>query len=175
MAFTPLDEALVVMTGVLDGLSSDQVDANRHEAATAEGIATSLRLARRHPEVFTELGGADGVRAAESAMLLELSLRLHLSEPRIRSLAHTVTVAQHLLPHTWRTARDGFLPLSLLDAAVSAALRLQSPEEAKGAERATAAEAIALLDGKASSWGPELTPTAFPCPPAHPCRPARSA
>lgn len=155
---TPAHRALA---GVLDDLQADQMEANRRAALRADGIHDAIDYALAHPYVYTPLEGAAGVRAAELAVLLDISLRLQISENRIRTDAAVARSAHRHLPALWRRAREGFAPFSLVEATTDAIVRLLPAVHADAAVRAVAAEAIALVDEAASEWVLTLTPAAF--------------
>jgi hypothetical protein len=160
-----LDVARMAFVGVLDDLLADQVEANRRTARRADGIREVLVMARANPYVYTdlsvELPGDLAVRAAENAAVLDLSLRLQLPDGQVRALSRIAEAAISELPALWRRALDGFAPFPLVEASVSAALRLRPPLGADATTVATAREAIAILDAATSEWVVTLTPAAF--------------
>jgi hypothetical protein len=159
------DIVRTAFVGVLDDLLADQVEANRRTARRADGIREVLAMAHANPEVYTDLSlslpGDVAVRAAENAATLDLSLRLQLPEGRVLALSRTAEAASSELPALWRRALDGFAPFPLVEASVSAALRLRPPAGADAPTIATAREAVAIVDAASSEWVVTLTPAAF--------------
>ena len=146
---------------LFDDLQGDQFAAIRHDARRAAGIADAIEIARRHPYVYTDIVGRDGEDLAERGVLLDLSLRLNVSEQTLRSLAHTASTASESLPWLWRRALDGFAPLVLVEAVVVGAARLRAPVGASPEEIAEAESAIAELDAATSEWVLFCTRAAF--------------
>ena len=105
---------------VLDALVPARMLANRGDAHLAEGIAAALAFAAERPWVYTDLTGADAQRAAEQAVLIEVSLRVQVAANRARDLAHVAVTAARDLPELWRRALEGFAPFALVEATVSA-------------------------------------------------------
>src|SRR5688572_8352397 len=106
----PSTNALLVVTGVLDGVLADQMETHRRAARRAAGVVDAVVLARRYPHVFTELTGDAGVEMAERAVLFDVALRLQITEHQVRNMAHTAETAQGRLPWLWQRALDGFAP-----------------------------------------------------------------
>ncbi|MFK4763027.1 hypothetical protein ACI3KS_19040, partial [Microbacterium sp. ZW T5_45] len=73
-------EAAVML---LDDLTCTDNETNRQAARRSERIVETLELARRHPEIYTN--DADVVFAERSAVL-DIALRLHVSEDHVRGL-----------------------------------------------------------------------------------------
>lgn len=146
---------------VLDALIPSQLTANQGAARLAEGMRAALAFAAGNPHIYTDLEGEDGQRAAEAATLLEVSLRVHLSEARVRSLAYVAATAGVHLPRLWERAHEGFAAFALVEATVDALVRLHPSAGADHAERAAAAEAIARVDEQAAQWVLSLTPGAY--------------
>lgn len=155
---TPAHRALA---GVLNDLHADQMEVNRRAALRADGIREAIDYALGHPYVYTPLDGAAGVHAAELAVMLDISLRLQISENRIRSDAAVARTARRHLPTLWRRARDGFAPFPLVEATADALVRLLPAVDADAEVRAVAAEVIAVVDEATSEWVLTLTPAAF--------------
>jgi hypothetical protein len=160
-----LDIVRTAFVGVLDDLLADQVEANRRMARRADGIREVLAMARTNPEVYTDLSLSlphdVAVRAAENAATLDLSLRLQLPEGQVMALSRIVEAASRELPALWRRALDGFAPFPLVEASVSAVLRLRPPVGADATTIATAREAVAILDAATSEWVVTLSPAAY--------------
>lgn len=146
---------------VLDALVPARMLAHQAEARLAAGIRDALVFAAEQPHVYTELTGADGRRAAEQAVLLEVSLRVQLAPNRARDLAFAAHVAARDLPTLWQRALDGFAPFTLVEAAVGALTPLRAAVGAPDAEVSAAAEAIALVDAQTAAWVLSVTPGAF--------------
>lgn len=149
--------AAIVARGMLDDLITDQLESHRHAARRADGICEALAHARRHPEVYTDLPGALGSRAAESAVLLEISIRLQLPEGTIRNLAWAAQHAGLSLPRLWERAREGFVPFGLIEAAVTEIMRLAPGDDVDEATRSAAQAAVDLVDQQAAQWVLTLT------------------
>ncbi len=146
---------------MLNDLIPSRHSANQGAARLADGISDALRFAAANPHIYTHLTGDDGLRAAESAVLLEVALRVQLPEGHIRGLARVATTARAQLPELWRRAREGFAAFSLVEATVDALVRLRPAVDATDAEREASAAAIAMVDSQASDWVLSLTPGAF--------------
>ncbi|CDJ99005.1 putative HNH endonuclease [Microbacterium sp. C448] len=146
---------------LFDDLQGDQFASIRHDARRAAGIAEAIEIARRHPYVYTDIVGRDGEDLAERGVLLDLSLRLNVSEQTLRSHAYTASAASESLPWLWRRALDGFAPLVLVDAVVAGAARLRAADGASPEEIAEAESAIAELDAATSEWVLSCTRAAF--------------
>lgn len=146
---------------VLDGLVPDRLQANQAAARLADGIRDALDFAAANTHVYTDLTGDAGLRAAEAAALLEISLRVQLPETRIRALAYVATTARRQLPELWRRAREGFAAFTLVEATVDALIRLRPAADADDDQRAAARDAISLVDTQTSEWVLSLTPGAY--------------
>ncbi len=159
----PIDEtpAHRALMGVLDGVLSDQMEANQHAARRAEGIRSAIDCARMHSYVYSNLPGDAGTQAADMAVRLELSMRLQLSEGYISTLARVAETAAAHLSDLWRRAFEGFAPFTLIEATTDAIARLLPADDAGKEARAAATEAIALVDSATSDWVVSLTPAAF--------------
>ena len=153
--------ALRALRSVLDTVMCDQLEANKYHAHRAAGVAEAIDHARAHTFLYTDIPGTEGVRVAEAAVLIELGSRLQLSENQLRNLAHTARTATQRLPWLWQAARDGFAPLPLVDATVSAILPLLAPADATEEEQREAAERLALVDELTSEWVLTLTAATF--------------
>ncbi|HWI30312.1 MAG TPA: DUF222 domain-containing protein [Microbacterium sp.] len=154
-------DALTVVTGVLDDVVADRMETNRRAARLAAGIVDAIALARRNPFIFTELTGGPASEIAERAVILDVALRLQVTEHEVRNLAHVAETAQQNLPWLWRRALDGFALFSLLETTVTGLLRLAVREDADAEERAAAAEARAIVDAATSEWVVTCTPATF--------------
>lgn len=146
---------------VLDALVPARMLANQGDAHLAEGIAAALAFAAERPWVYTDLTGADAQRAAEQAVLIEVSLRVQVAANRARDLAHVAVTAARDLPELWRRALEGFAPFALVEATVSALTALRAPAGATDAEASALADAIALVDAQAATWVLSVSPGAF--------------
>lgn len=153
--------AEAVMAHVLDALIPNQMDANQGAARLAAGMRDALAYAATNPHIYTHLVGDAGRRAAEGAALLEIALRVHIPEGRVRDLARVATVAGREVPELWRRAHEGFAPFPLVEATTDAIARLRPGTGATDAEHAAAADAIALVDAQTAQWVLSLTAGAF--------------
>ncbi|MEV8219485.1 DUF222 domain-containing protein [Microbacterium sp. NPDC077391] len=138
-----------VLGVLLDDVTCSEVDANRSAARQAQRVVEAVEFARRHPEIYTI--DAD-VQMAERAVVLELSLRLRISQERVRELCSTAETAARDLPLLWQRARDGFASMHSVGAIVTAAGPLASPVGAPREVRDAAAAALARLDRAAHEW-----------------------
>lgn len=138
-----------VLGVLLDDVTCSEVDANRSAARQAQRVVEAVEFARRHPEIYTI--DAD-VQMAERAVVLELSLRLRISQERVRELCSTTETAARDLPLLWQRARDGFASMHSVGVIVTAAGPLASPVGAPRGVRDAAAAALARLDRAAHEW-----------------------
>lgn len=138
-----------VLGVLLDDVTCSEVDANRSAARQAQRVVEAVEFARRHPEIYTI--DAD-VQMAERAVVLELSLRLRISQERVRELCSTAETAARDLPLLWQRARDGFASMHSVGVIVTAAGPLASPVGAPRGVRDAAAAALARLDRAAHEW-----------------------
>ncbi len=153
--------AHAAMAGVLDGVLGDQIEANRYAARRADGIREAIAYARDHGWVYTDLTSSAGEQAAESAVLLELSSRLQLSETHLTALARTAADARQHVPWLWQAARDGFAPMALVEATITAIARLRPAVDATMEELEAAHARVLMVDEQTSQWVLSLTPVAF--------------
>ncbi len=143
---------------LLDDLTCTDNEANRQAARRSERIVEALELARRHPEIYTH--DADTVFAERSAVL-DIALRLHLTEDHVRSLQHAAVWAMAHLPGLWRQAHDGFATLRQVDQAITL-LRPLLPHADAPQEIIDAAHAVfAQVDEAASEWVLSCPPETF--------------
>ncbi|MGB3373759.1 MAG: DUF222 domain-containing protein [Microbacterium sp.] len=138
-----------VLGVLLDGVMCSEQDANRHSARQSERIVEAVEFAMRHPEIYTV--DADPTMA-ERAVVLELSLRLRLSEDRVRELRWAAETAMRSLPLLWGRARDGFASMYCISVVVGVAGALASPADAPQDILDAEAEALAHLDRAAHEW-----------------------
>jgi len=155
------DSDAEAMRFLLEGIESEQLDANRAHALRARHIAEAIVAARRRPHVYTTADGDTAAAIAESAVVFELALRLQLSEPAVRSLARTADDASRWLPELWRRAEEGYAALALVDAALAAVYRLTPAPDATPEQAAAARAAIRELDAAAAEWSLTCTDAAF--------------
>lgn len=138
-----------VLGVLLDDVNCSDMDANRSAARQAQRVAEAVEFARRHPEIYTI--DAD-VQMAERAVVLELSLRLRISQERVRELCAVAETAARDLPLLWQRARDGFASMHAVGVVVTAAGPLASPVDAPQELRDAEAAALARLDRAAHEW-----------------------
>lgn len=138
-----------VLGVLLDDVMCSEVDANRSAARQAERLVDAVEYARRHPEIYTL--GADAAMA-ERAVIVELSLRLRLSQERVRELRFIAETARRDLPLLWQRAVDGFASVYSVGVVVTAARALASPLDAPQEIRDAEAQALAKLDRAAHEW-----------------------
>ncbi|WCD92424.1 HNH endonuclease signature motif containing protein [Microbacterium sp. nov. GSS16] len=146
----PMPQSAGDVLGVLlDDVTCSEVDANRYAARQAQRVVEAVDFARRHPEVYTI--DAD-VQMAERAVVLELSLRLRISQERVRELCSVAETATRDLPLLWQRARDGFASMHNVGVIVTAAGALASPVGAPREVEDAEAAALATLDRAAHEW-----------------------
>ncbi|MBS1698991.1 MAG: HNH endonuclease [Actinobacteria bacterium] len=148
--------AAEVVGHVLGDLARNDSEANRQAALRSERILEVIDLARRNPDVYTH--DADP-GFAERAAVLDIALRLQLSEDQVRGVQATAEFATSLLPDLWDRARDGFASPTAVRDVVSRVRVLQAPVGAPEDVVAAACAAIAAVDAAASEW-------VLTCPPA---------
>ncbi|MDT0157196.1 HNH endonuclease [Microbacterium sp. ARD32] len=134
---------------LLDDVRCSEVDTNRYAARQAERLADAVEFTRRHPEIYTIDADAE---MAERAVMLELSLRLRLSQERVRELCSATETARRDLPLLWQRARDGFASMYSVSVVVAASGPLAAPMGAPQEVLDAEAEALALLDRSAQDW-----------------------
>lgn len=118
----------------------------------------AVGLARRHPEVYTH--DADPA-FAERAVILDIALRLRVSEDQVRNLHASAAFARERLPALWDRAREGF---ASVDAVVRVCSRVQAlvpAADAPGEIEEAAWAAIALVDAQCAQWVLACPPEAF--------------
>lgn len=155
-----VDEAFIAAR-ILDGLQEDDVALNQRAVRRAERIVEVVDLARRHPEIYTVGEQPSDADHARRSVFFDVAVRLQISENEARTLECTATTAAEFLPLLWEHARDGFVSLRFVEAAVSAVLRLRAPVGADAASRAYARDAIAVIDEAASTWALRLPVSTF--------------
>ncbi|PKI91928.1 hypothetical protein CW368_03500 [Actinomycetales bacterium SN12] len=138
-----------VLGVLLDDVTCSEVDANRYAARQAQRVVEAVQFARQHPEIYTI--DADG-QMAERAVVLELSVRLRISQERVRELCVVAETAARDLPLLWQRARDGFASMHNVGVIVTAAGPLTSPVGAPREVRDAEAAALAKLDRAAHEW-----------------------
>ncbi|GAB6858490.1 HNH endonuclease signature motif containing protein [Microbacterium xylanilyticum] len=154
---TPRHASAAEIVGhVLGDLARNDNEANRQAALRSERILEVIELARRNPDVYTH--DADP-KVAERAAVLDIALRLQLSEDHVRSMQATAEFVKSLMPALWERASEGFAsPAAVLDV-VSRVRVLQAPDGAPDEVREAARRAIAAADEAASGW-------VLTCPPS---------
>ncbi|WP_313478648.1 HNH endonuclease [Microbacterium sp.] len=121
-----------VLGVLLDDVTCSEVDANRSAARQAQRVVEAVEFARRHPEIYT--------------------LRLRISQERVRELCAVAETAARDLPLLWQRARDGFASMHAVGVVVTAAGPLASPVDAPQELRDAEAAALARLDRAAHEW-----------------------
>ncbi|MDQ4214116.1 HNH endonuclease signature motif containing protein [Microbacterium sp. ASV81] len=115
-----------------------------------------IGLARRHPDLYTD--DADPV-FAERAAVMDIAVRLQLSEDHVRGMQATAEFARSLLPGVWDRARNGFASPAVVHDIVSRARVLEAPVGAPDDVGDAGRAAIAAVDDAATAW-------VLTCPPA---------
>lgn len=159
---TDFDTAPLTATDVasilLDDLTCTSNEANRQASRRSEQIVETLELARRHPEIYTNDADPD---YSERSAVLDIALRLHLSEDQVRALQRAAEWAMNHLPNLWRQAHDGFATLRQIDQAISLLLPLEPPVDAPQ-EIVDAVHAVyEKADRAAAEWVLTCPPEAF--------------
>lgn len=151
-----LASAAEIVNLVLGDLARTDHEVNRQAALHSERILEVIELARRHPDLYT----ADADPGfAERAAVMDMALRLQLSEDQVRAMQATAEFAMTLMPNVWERARSGFASPTAVQDVVSRVRVLQAPIGASDDARAEARRAIAVVDEVASDW-------VLTCPPA---------
>lgn len=147
-----------VVSILLDDLTCTDNEANRQAARRSERIVEALELARRHPEIYTADADPD---MSERSAVLDIALRLRVSEDQVRALQSTAQWAIRRLPNLWAQARDGFASLRAVDTVMTQLLRLTPPADAP-AQVVTEVDAIiAKVDRAAAEWVHSCPPETF--------------
>lgn len=141
--------AAAVVALMLDDLSCTDNETNRQSSLRCERIVDALQMARHHPEIYTH--DADPAMAERSAVL-DIALRLRLSEDQVRELQSTAGWAMRHLPELWRQARDGFASMTSIRQVVTLLHAIVPPADAPQEIQDAAAEVIAKVDGAAAGW-----------------------
>lgn len=150
--------AVQVAAVLLDDLTCTDNEALRQAVRRSERIVETIKLARRHPEIYTH--DAD-VAVAERAVVLDIALRLHISEDQVRATAHTAEWAMAHLPNLWTQAHDGFASLRQIQQAMSLLTPLEPPVDAP-AEVVDQVHAVySAVDEAAAGWVLTCPPEAF--------------
>jgi hypothetical protein len=150
--------ATAVASILLDDLTCTSNEANRHAARRSERIVEAIDLARRHPEIYTH--DAD-VAFAERSAILDIALRLRISEDHARALQHAAEWAMGHLPNLWAQAHDGFATLRQVEQTITQLAPLDLPVDAPQ-EVVDAVHAVyAQVDVAASEWVLSCPPEAF--------------
>lgn len=147
-----------VVALMLDDLTCTDNEANRQASLRAERIVAALEMARRHPEIYTHDADSD---MAERSAMLDIALRLRISEDQVRELHGTACWAMRHLPMLWTQARDGFATMTAVRRVVTL-LRAILPATDAPQELKDAADAVtAKIDDAASEWVLTSPPEAF--------------
>lgn len=151
-----LVSAAEIVGHVLGDLARNDHEVNRRAALRSERILEVIELARRHPDLYT----ADADPGfAERAAVMDMALRLQLSEDHVRTMQATAEFAMTLMPNVWERARSGFASPAAVRDIVSRSRVLEASIDAPDDIRAEAHEAIAAVDEAAADW-------VLSCPPA---------
>ncbi|WP_435744893.1 DUF222 domain-containing protein [Microbacterium sp. PMB16] len=138
-----------VVALLLDDLSCTDNETNRQASLRCERLVGALEMARRHPEVYTP--DADPVMAERSAVL-DIALRLRLSEDQVRELQSTAGWAMRHLPELWAQARDGFASMTAVRQVVTLLHAIVPPADAPQEIQDAATAVIARVDVAAAAW-----------------------
>lgn len=150
--------AVEVAAVLLDDLTCTDNEANRQAARRSERMLDAVGLARRHPEIYTHDADAAG---AERGAVLDIGLRLHISEDQVRATLHTAQWAMAHLPNLWGRAHDGFASLRQVQQALTLLTPLEPPVDAP-AEIVEQVHAVyAAVDEAAAEWVLTCPPEAF--------------
>ncbi|HWV49203.1 MAG TPA: HNH endonuclease signature motif containing protein [Microbacterium sp.] len=139
-----------------------QVDANRQAALQAGRMLRVIQYARRHPELY--LNGIEDARSidyAERAAIMDLALRMAMSEEYVRGQVFLAERAQAHLPALWERAVTGFASLYLVGRAVHALGVVAAPADATAEERAAERAAFAEIDSACTQWSETCSPASF--------------
>lgn len=156
----PRDAAFFVESA-LDDLQCADVDLNRYAANRAARIADAVALARRNPEIYAFETDRDAVGIAERGAILDIALRLKSSEEYVRGVLFVADEARQHLPTLWQHARDGFVPMYLVERAVGALSKVRAPVPGTDEERDAEREAMRLIDEATSEWVFSCSPAMF--------------
>lgn len=151
---TPRD----VLSVVLDDLTCTDNEANRQASLRSERIVAAVDMARRHPELYTYDADPD---MAERAVMLDIALRLRLSEDQVRDMRSTARWAMRHLPALWSRARDGFASMRAVAQVVTLLHAVSPPADAPQELLDTIGAVIAAVDAAASEWVLSCPPEAF--------------
>ena len=139
-----------------------QVDANRQAALQAGRMLRVVQYARRHPELYVDgIENAEAIDHAERAAILDLALRMNMSEEHVRGQVFLAERAQVHLPGMWERAITGFASLYLLGRAVHALGLVAAPADATAQERAAERAAFAAIDAACAEWSETCSPASF--------------
>ncbi|MFB7251271.1 HNH endonuclease signature motif containing protein [Microbacterium sp. NPDC056234] len=139
-----------------------QVDANRQAAVQATRMLRVIQHARRHPELYLDgIEDARAVEYAERAAVLDLALRMTMTEEQVRGQVFLAERAQTHLPALWEQAVTGFASLYLLGRAVHALGLVAAPGDATAAERTAERAAFHAIDAACAEWSVSCTPGTF--------------
>jgi hypothetical protein len=121
-----------------------------------------IQHARRHPELYVD--GIEDARAfeyAERAAIMDLALRMAMSEEHVRGKVFLAERAHAHLPGLWERAVTGFASLYLVGRAVHALGLVAAPADATAEERAAERAAFAEIDTACTDWSPSCSPATF--------------
>ncbi|MBT2485981.1 MULTISPECIES: hypothetical protein [unclassified Microbacterium] len=124
-------------------------EANRLASLRAERIVAALEMARRHPEIYTHDADSD---MAERSAMLDIALRLRISEDQVRELHGTARWAMRRLPMLWTQARDGFATMTAVRQVVTHLHAILPATDAPQELHDAVAAVIAKIDQAASEW-----------------------
>ncbi|UYO96586.1 hypothetical protein OED01_13380 [Microbacterium sp. M28] len=121
-----------------------------------------VRYARRHPELFVDgIEDAEAIDHAERAAVLDLALRMNMSEEHVRGQVFLAERALVHLPGLWERAVTGFASLYLVGRAVHALGLVAAPADATAEERAAERAAFAAIDAATAEWAGSCSPASF--------------
>jgi len=139
-----------------------QVDANRQAALQATRMLRVIQHARRHPELYVDgIEDARAIEYAERAAVMDLALRMAMTEEHVRGQVFLAERTQAHLPGLWERAVTGFASLYLLGRAVHALGLVAAPGDATAEERAAERAAFATIDTACTDWSESCSPATF--------------
>lgn len=146
----------VALAHLFAAAEEEQYDLHRRAAARAARIADAVEFARSQPDIYALVGDPDPVETAERCAIVELALRLCLSEAAVRAAA-SAAASRRQLPLLWARARDGFASLAQIEAAAAHLPRF----DAWDALEADRVSALAHFDRSLAELAPSASPASF--------------
>ncbi len=147
-----------VARALLDDLECTDNEANRQTAQRAKRIVGAIDLARRHPEVYAH--DADAA-FSERAAVLDIAVRLNLSEDQVRHVQRTTEWAMQHLPWLWQQALLGFASLRAIEQTMRLLIPLTPPPDAPSEITDAVAAVFAQVDAAAADWVLSCPPETF--------------